>query len=386
MEDALEKEKKEKKKAEEMINQLKTENTKLKSIVRQAEAKQTKGNAETTMMLTDFALTKKRLEAVSLQLAELENNNALQTKIIKEKEAYIGEIYRSQEEMQKKNSIQNGKLREHDGIEKKLAQENENFIEKMKKLEIEHAKEVKELKDLNHSLMDKIANAEFKIQEANKNKENDEHKKQVEEFLEKIEGLQEEKEKLINELNNQRAMCFKYEGDVLEIGKEFEELKSEVNSQNEEIKKELLDEKNKVEDLLYEKKQAELKNQELQSEKESANAKSKQIEEELKEAISKLAQFKKLNEDLEERNHQLMNSLHQDVNERAKKIKGQTFAALVQSQSHQLLGNSKKTTVQAGTSPPQNLIVESGDDITIYESILKSAKISPNNLNKKRII
>lgn len=401
----MEKEKKERKKAEETISALKIENNKLKGYADQIEVHKAKEITDAKMMLNDFTLTKKQLEAAQPQIEDLQNNNALLTQMLKEKEIKLGEMHRSQGEIQKKYFAAKNKLRGHVEIEGKLAKENENLLEKIKKIENERGTELQESKEINEQLLSKINEYESQIKELKTSKQKqdekikefefgtEDFKKNTDELNEQLQKYEQENSQLKDELTKQKNLGVQYEGDLAFLEKEFETLKKDIQFQNEEIKAELAAEKSKTEDLQYQNKQQEVKIQEFQSEKDSMAQKIIKLEEEVKNSVVKLNEFKKLNEELEERNYKLMDTLHQDVNTRAKQFKGKTLAALAQSEAHKVLVEMKDSTFSfreseglkgvKGASPPQNLVVESTDDITQFDSLVKLSKHSPaKELNK----
>lgn len=404
LEECLEKERKDKKKADEVICSLKAENTKLRNYADQVEAQKAKEINDAKTILNDFTLTKKRLEAAQPKIEELENNNILLSQIVKDKDAKLGELHRSLDEIQKKYSAAKAKLKGHSDIEKKLAKENENLLDKIKKIENEKATELLEQKEVNEQLLSKINEYETQLKEVKSSKQkqdervkefeigSEEYKKTVDQLHEHIEQLEKEKEQALNDFTKQKNLSMQYEGDLNYLEKEFDTIKKTIQSQNEEIKAEVTAEKIKTEELQYQNKQQEVKIQELQFEKDTMAQKIIKLEQDLKESATKLVEFKRLNEDLEDRNYKLMDSLHQDVNNRAKQYKGKTLAALAQSEAHKVLIEMKEPTfsfregdkpVVKGSSPPQNLVVESTDDITQFDSIVKSSKQSPTKDRSK---
>eukprot|EP01022_Parablepharisma_sp_SALTPOND_P018982 TRINITY_DN3178_c0_g1_i1.p1 TRINITY_DN3178_c0_g1~~TRINITY_DN3178_c0_g1_i1.p1 ORF type:complete len:827 (-),score=129.89 TRINITY_DN3178_c0_g1_i1:9584-12064(-) len=397
LEESLEKERKEKKRLEDANASLKGEVAKLKNYVEQIEGQKAKEVADATMMLGNLTAAKQRLDEMEYKIAELENNNELLSKILKEKETQLGESNRNKEDLTKKYNVAKKKLRAHVDIQEKLAKENENLLQKIKKAELEYEAELDQIKEVNSKQAEKISELESQLQEVtNASQKHFEKLKEfdleagdlrgaVEELQERLENAEGEKEALQEELGKQKALSSQYENDLRFLEKEFEVLKEDIEKQNDSIKSELIAEKCKSEDLAYTNQQQSAKIAELQVEKETLAQKLLQLEDELKDSLNKLNQFKKLNEELEERNYKLMDTLHQDVAKRSKQYKGKTLAALAQSEAHKLLNqmrdpatfrNEGDPRFKAG-SPPQSLVVEATDDAGTFDMLRKSNKQSP---------
>jgi len=398
LEETLEKERKEKKKLEDTNAALRNDIQRLKNQIEQIENIKQKESSDANLMLTNLATAKQRLDEMEAKILELENNNELLTKLVKEKDTQLGESNRGKEELQKKYESAKKKLRAHIESQGKLAKENDNLMIKMKKGELEHGTELEQLKETNGKQAEKIIELENqlneskidyqKISDKNKEYENDaiNFRENIDELQSRILIFEKEKEDLTEELTKQKNLATQYENDLKFLEKEFDVIKNEIEQQNDSIKSELSNEKCKNEDLAYINQQQIAKITELENEKNLLGTKITQLEEEIKDLTNKLTQFKKLNEELEERNYKLMDTLHQDVAKRSKQYKGKTLAALAQSEAHKVLnqmkepvtfGNEKDGQRTKAGSPPQNLLVEATDDIAEFETMRKSSKQSP---------
>ncbi len=414
LEEALDKERKERKHVEEEIVRLKAEYSKLKSYSEQIETQKAKEKSDLDTLLNTYSMHKGRIEELEPRLAELEAANQMLQQLVKERDGKLADASRTKEEVKRKYANMKGKLKAHVETESKLAKENDNIMQKLKTLEASSGTETQELKAMNARLNERVGELEGQTKElaagkaklGEKLKEAEdsaaEARTAVAAAQERTDELENEKRELQVQLQQQTETANKYQEDLVGLQKGLEGIKSEVANSGEQTKKELEASKVKVEELTSSLHQASAKAVELESVQSKSAEKVVQLEEELKDLVSKLSQSRKMNEELEERNYKLMDALHQDVANRTKQYKGRTLATLAQDKTQQAetLAVPAKENVgersqfsfrepcpksgKSGVSPPQNLVVESADDIAMFDSMHRPATaFSPvdGNLN-----
>ena len=128
----MEKERKDKKRAEDEVAKLKMEFSKLKSYSDQVETQKQKEKAELDNLINAYSVQKTRLETLEQKSAECENTNKLLDQMVKEKDAKIGELHRTKEELKKKYISLKTRLKAHIETEGKLEKENSNMLQKLK--------------------------------------------------------------------------------------------------------------------------------------------------------------------------------------------------------------------------------------------------------------
>eukprot|EP01022_Parablepharisma_sp_SALTPOND_P035408 TRINITY_DN951_c0_g1_i1.p1 TRINITY_DN951_c0_g1~~TRINITY_DN951_c0_g1_i1.p1 ORF type:complete len:825 (-),score=136.29 TRINITY_DN951_c0_g1_i1:11066-13540(-) len=405
LEEALEKERKERKRSEDEANKFKAEYNRLKMYTEQIETQKEREKTELENLLNTYALHKGRMEELEPRIVELENANELLNKMLKEKEEEIGEVMREKEEVTKKYANAKAKLKAHIETQSKLAKENDNIMKKLRILELSSGSELQELRSVNEALTEKIEGLESQLKElslykqktADKLQEYDQKLNESQENVmiqnDAIQKLEKEKAVLQNEFAKQKEAAGLSQDSLCVLQKELEAIKVEITAAESVSRQDLDKAQKKIEDLTEENLQLKSRNEELTSSKAKVEDKAAELEAEVKAVNAKLIQSKKMNEELEERNYKLMDALHQDVTNRTKQYKGRTLATLAQCEIKENIvttiseakGSEKAKETDSknqfsfrepfskgkGVSPPQNLVVESADDITLFDSLHK---------------
>lgn len=405
LEESLEKERKERKQIEEELQKMKSEFTKLKAHSDQVEAEKNKEKSDLDNLLSTYTLNKNRIEELEPKVLEMENENRMLDIKLKEKESAILEMQKEKEDLNKKYTTVKNRLKGHNETETKLAKENENMMKKLKSLEQTTETELNELRAENSTLSQKIDSLESqnsgliqeKLKLSEKLIESEKNLKDAQNLLtENTQKYEKEKSILQADLQKNSEIANMSQESLNILQHELESIKSEILQSETKSKQDLENAEKKLAEIQEENKTLKSKNDELNLLKMKGNEKINELDTELKETIGKLAQLKKINEELEERNYKLMDALHQDVSNRTKQYKGRTLVTQVQANikenptlTMESKGSEGKNQFSfrepsnkiKGVSPPQNLVVESGDDITLFDSLHKptGAFILPEN-------
>jgi predicted nucleic acid-binding Zn-ribbon protein len=296
-------------------------------------------------------------------------------KTVQEKEAKLEEVLRVKEGLKKKYLSMKKKTQEHIETEGKLAKENDNLIQKLKKIECDSGNELSIVKETKEQLNVKNQELETQLKEFGSVKQNlsdlsaelNDCKKKLSEQQEMIGNLESEKSNLTQELNQEREMALQYQRNLSDLQNEFSSIKSDLSSNSMQNKNELQSTKAKLIELNKEFANLNKIIQDYKDQEDKFIEKLKQNEIDLKEKDEKLAAEKRLCQELEEKNSKLMEAIHQDVNTKQNyKISTQEKPKFAhQSSNNENLDSFsfRETKLKNVVSPPHNLIVESNDDL-----------------------
>jgi chromosome segregation ATPase len=232
---------------------------------------------------------------------------------------------------------------------------------------LELEKQLKSTQQMNSKSEEKIKALEIEIETAHKHEE---------ELQESANQLREEKDELKAELNRQTNAAGQSQDYLSCLQREFETLKLDITNSGEAAKDELKIAKHKIEEMTVEKSRTQNQLAELTKTKEKFEEKVKGLEEDLAVTNQKMLQSKKISEELEERNTKLMEALHYDVNNRAKKINKTHNQMKENSEQFSFRPSETQQESKQISSPPQSLIVESGDEVSVFESMHNQNSIS----------
>jgi chromosome segregation ATPase len=381
---------------------LKSEYAKIKGYSEQIETQKKKNETELNNMINAYSMHKGRLETVEPKLAEVEAANKRFETMLKDKEAKLNEALKTKEQLKKKYANIKKKLKEHVETESKLAKENDNLIQKLKKIECEQGNELQIVKEAKEQLTAKNTDLENQLKEfislKQKSAENEsaliESKTKMDELQEYVSSIESQKSELQEECKRQSEIASQSQKELSELHKDFEGIKTEIVSNDSQAKAELSATKAKLAEMSKENGNLQKEIQEKKEIEGKLQEKIKQSEDDLKEKNEKMQQNAKLIQELEERSSKLMEALHQDINNKAKQYK----ANPVQSEKNLLIPttddadkdlfsfreNSLKSNKQIVNTPPQNLIVESTDDIEVYETFAKHSP-APNLRSNSKV-
>jgi len=391
LEETLDKERKERKRIDEELLKLKSEFMKLKSYAEESEAEKIKEKEELDNMINLCTELKNKLTEYEQKISDLEKENEIIKNTNTEKNKKLEEFSKTKDMLKKKYSTLKHKIKEHIETEAKLEKENNNLIQKLKEIGQENISEIQEMRMKNENLEKQISALNSQLKDlSEKSEKQDENIKNYEtqiaelsakigEQQEKINQNNKEKENLQNELAEQRNLAQNYENNLKTINGEFENLKSEITQNNDQASDELKISKEKLNKMNEENKNLSTKVQEINATNEKLCEKVKELENILLDKSSELGHFRKLNEELAQRNSKLMEALHQNIAGTGSASK--QHSRIVSPGNSDTTSENEKEKEQFSfrdvkimnsrgiISPPQNLMVNSVDDPAEIENI-----------------
>eukprot|EP01022_Parablepharisma_sp_SALTPOND_P031032 TRINITY_DN781_c0_g1_i1.p1 TRINITY_DN781_c0_g1~~TRINITY_DN781_c0_g1_i1.p1 ORF type:complete len:860 (+),score=139.28 TRINITY_DN781_c0_g1_i1:5957-8536(+) len=391
LEEALDKERKERKRVEDELLKVKADNAKLKNYAEEIESQKQRGESEVDNLINACSGQKARIGELEQKVLELENANLLLENLGKEKDAKIAEFMKTKDTLKKKYAHIKGQVKAHIETENKLEKENYNLIKKLK----ENGTEVQEFQSKNEALIEQVQSLERQLKETMEQKEKLENKLQewgIEfaesnattiQLQEKVEVLERGKTEAEAELIKQKEIAEQYENDLIYLQGEFEELKKEINATNNQAKEELRITKNKLEKVNDDNKVLQNKVQEMANTNEKLAEKVKALELKFDEASGEVTYLKKANADLSQRNAKLMEALHQDLSGSIQKTPGRAIISPGKSSvdENEQFSFREIKPARPLVSPPQNLVVASSDDPTDFDTLRVTSPLYNNEFS-----
>ena len=340
LEEVVEKERKERAQLEDANARLKSDLIKLNSLVEELKLE------KTDMIIAQGSLKadKQKSEEMSYKVMELESTNELLNKLIREKDNALNKLNDEKINIEKKFNESKAILNAHVDTQERVVKENEELVYKMQQMELKHIIEKESLEKSFTEQSAKINNLKSQLHNSNsliveKDNEINKLKNTIERMNEECKETERESNSIREKYYQQTALCNKYQSVIQSIADEFTQIKKHISHESDSIKVQLMTERKRTETATQLTQQQSSKIEELQKEKSELKQRVTELELKLKTLNERLIQFKKLNEDLEVRNHELMQTVQQNVNDRSKYYKEKTLSALTHSEAHKILNH-----------------------------------------------
>lgn len=345
LEEVLDKERNEKKSVENKNTELRAEITTLKTYIERIEKEKIDSMNNTNELIDKLNTTNHKLEETYTKLTQTETTNNQLLKSIEETNAQLNESNKNYEQLKKKYTKAKKTINAHMEAQEKLVKENEVLIQKLKTQQEEYSDELNRFKEISPEQDVKIEELQNQLVELDTIKQH--QAKLIEEGEAKIAALtnvatelqervqinEGEKEELQAELTKQKSLCNKYQEDLRELDKEFKQVKKGV-------KKTIITEKTKTEDMQQQHKEI-IYN--LQTENDKLMKRIEHLENEVKNSNDQVLQLNTIKQDLESRNQKLIYSLSHCTRTHERTLSQQT--------------ENLNSTLLNDRSPPKNLIV-----------------------------
>ena len=343
LEETLDKERNEKKSVENKNSELRSEIATLKNCIERIEKEKIESMNNTNELIDKLNTTTHKLDEAYKKIAEIEKHNEALLKSIEDKEMVVSEVNKFHDNTKKKYTKAKKTIHAHIEAQEKLVKENDVLMQKLKAQKEKYEVELNRHKEVSPKKNIKIEELQSQLIESNTIKEHqakliEENEMKIASLTNMVQGLQDrvhniesEKADLQNELLKQKSLTSKYEEDLKELDKEFRQVKKA-------IKKTIITEKSKTEDIQQQYKET---IQALQTENDKLTKQMQHLQTELRNSQDQILHLNNIKLDLESRNHKLIYSLTHCTKDRER------------TRSQQI----ENFTLINGKSPPRNLIV-----------------------------